>query len=121
MTNEMILTLVSMIGGGIAVGVGAAAGYFKIQRGHISDEIQGGVDASNKEFENVWREMRACITLQREQQDKIVEHDEKMNNHVRRLGEIYDNGIKTNDKIDQLSSTLTKVLIALSTKGISGT
>lgn len=117
MSNEMVLTFVSLIGAAILAGVTAASVYFKTQRNGIRLDIEAGDKSIHKELTVIKNEIRERMRDQHEADIKIVALQEKSVNNVRRLDEIFKATQTTNAKIDSLAETMGRAVIAFRSGG----
>lgn len=115
-TNEMAVAIAGILATAMIGGVGSAALYFKGQRKGIADDIDHKISPVLKDLNKLWSEMRDRIENQHEHDLEILSLQEKSVNNVRRLEEIKQtinvSSQETNRKIDTLSETLGRAILA---------
>ena len=105
------LTFVSILGASMLAGIGAAMGWFRLQRKALLASIQAIKTSADEEVRKLWEELREVHNEVAHHSGDIRVLDEQIHNNVRRLDQIYDNTEKVSVKIDALSQTFTKLLI----------
>lgn len=105
MTSEQALSFIGIVATATLAGIAGAMGWFRSQRLKIETDVN-----------TLRAEMRSQMDDHHDNDRDIAVLKIEIRNNVERLEEINESTKETNRKLDQLSSTLTNVLMAVNRK-----